>query len=77
MPSNGGTVWAVGLISGTSMDGIDAAAVEIAEGTPPRVALQQYLLHPYPAEIREALLELCRGGAGGALATGGDGAGGH
>ena len=62
MPSNGGTVWAVGLISGTSMDGIDAAAVEIADGTPPRIALREYLLHPYPAEIREALLELCRGG---------------
>ena len=51
MPSNGGTVWAVGLISGTSMDGIDAAAVEIAEGTPPRVALQQYLLLAAPGAL--------------------------
>lgn len=67
MPPNDGAIRAVGLISGTSMDGIDAAAVEIAEGTPPRVTLRQYLLHPYPAAVHEALLDLCRGGAGTAL----------
>ena len=50
------TVRAVGLISGTSMDGIDAAAVEIADGAPLRAELRAYLTLPYPAEIRAARL---------------------
>jgi anhydro-N-acetylmuramic acid kinase len=62
-------VRAVGLISGTSMDGIDAAAVEIAEGPPLRVALREHLTYPYPQPVREALLALCRGDGGGALAA--------
>ena len=60
-------VRAVGLISGTSMDGIDAAAVEIADGVPLCAELRAYLTLPYPAEIRAALLEVCRAGTGTAL----------
>src|SRR5207248_10561443 len=56
-------VRAVGLISGTSMDGIDAAAVEIAAGVPLRAALRAYLTLPYPAEMRAALREVCRAGS--------------
>src|SRR5579875_2965799 len=62
-------VRAVGLISGTSMDGIDAAAVEIVDGPPLQVALRAFLTLLYHAEIRAALLELCRSGEGGALAV--------
>ena len=67
MPVSEGSIRAVGLISGTSMDGIDAAAVEIAEGPPLRATLRAYALYPYPAAIRTALLEVCRAGAGSAL----------
>src|SRR5262249_53048684 len=62
-------VRAVGLISGTSMDGIDAAAVEIADGLPLRVELRSFLTTPYPPQVRAALLSLCEGDAGGALAV--------
>ena len=64
-----GTIRAVGLISGTSMDGVDAAAVEIVEGPPLRVILRAYRLHPYPEAVRAALLDLCRGPNGSALAA--------
>src|SRR5205085_835073 len=48
-------VRAVGLISGTSMDGIDAAAVEIADGVPLRAELRAYptLQLASPAVIAE------------------------
>ncbi|MGH2409869.1 MAG: anhydro-N-acetylmuramic acid kinase, partial [Chloroflexota bacterium] len=55
---------AVGLISGTSMDGIDAAAVEIHEGSPLRVEPRASLSRPYPPVIRECLATLCRPGGG-------------
>jgi anhydro-N-acetylmuramic acid kinase len=55
---------------------VDAAAVEIAEhkaagagATALTVAGRAWLTHPYPGEVREALRELCRGGAGSALAV--------
>lgn len=50
----------VGLISGTSVDGIDAALVEI-KGQPPSLELQ--LIHaitvPYDREMRERILHVC------------------
>jgi anhydro-N-acetylmuramic acid kinase len=64
-----GPVRAVGLISGTSMDGIDAAAVEIADGNPLGAELRTFLTVPYPPQVRAALLELGEGDAGGALAV--------
>lgn len=60
-------VRAVGLISGTSMDGIDAAAVEIVEGVPLRAELRSYLTYPYPPPVQAALREVCGAGAGSAL----------
>ena len=53
---------AVGLISGTSMDGIDAALVRIA-GSPqtPRVRLLAFETVPHPARLRRRLLEIAGG----------------
>lgn len=52
----------IGLISGTSVDGIDAALVEI---TGKDFALQLQLLggetYPYPAALREEILAVCAG----------------
>ncbi|CAI6076149.1 anhydro-N-acetylmuramic acid kinase [Cohnella sp. JJ-181] len=53
--------YAVGLMSGTSVDGIDAAAVEIA-GTPgdDRVAVRLLAFEnkPYPVDVRREIFEL-------------------
>lgn len=47
----------VGLMSGTSMDGIDAALVRLGDKLCETVATTSY---PYPAELREALLAASR-----------------
>jgi len=47
----------VGLISGTSMDGIDAAVVELSEGTARLLAARTF---PFPASV-EAVLDQVRG----------------
>lgn len=47
------TVQAVGLMSGTSADGVDAALVKIAGG---RAELLHFLSTPYPATLRERIL---------------------
>ena len=52
----------IGLMSGTSVDGIDAALVEI-EGTTDNLKI--HLLagntYPYPGQLRERILSLCGG----------------
>jgi anhydro-N-acetylmuramic acid kinase len=55
---------ALGLMSGTSADGIDVALVRIS-GTPasPRTRLLNFADFPYPAAIRQAVLRLANGGA--------------
>jgi anhydro-N-acetylmuramic acid kinase len=52
----------IGLISGTSVDGIDAALVEIT-GTDIdlKVELLTGATYPYPAALREQILEVCGG----------------
>ncbi|WP_027094571.1 anhydro-N-acetylmuramic acid kinase [Cohnella thermotolerans] len=54
--------YAVGLMSGTSVDGIDAAVVEVelAEslGAKPRVRLVAFENKPYPASVREEIFRL-------------------
>jgi anhydro-N-acetylmuramic acid kinase len=54
----------IGLISGTSVDGIDAALVELSGST---LDLQVKLLagatYPYPAALREQILAVCGGAA--------------
>jgi anhydro-N-acetylmuramic acid kinase len=54
----------VGLISGTSMDGVDAALVRVS-GSPakPRVRVQAFVTLPYPAALRRRLLEIAAGAA--------------
>jgi anhydro-N-acetylmuramic acid kinase len=47
----------IGLMSGTSMDGIDAALVDLS-ATPPRLVATQG--HPYPGALRTRLLEAIR-----------------
>jgi anhydro-N-acetylmuramic acid kinase len=56
----------IGLISGTSADGVDAALVEIS--TPFRLCLRGWLTVPYPPRLRQAVLSLGSGDA----ATAGD-----
>src|SRR5438552_2524141 len=53
---------AVGLMSGTSMDGIDAALVRLA-GPPDelRVRLLAFVTVPYPSRLRQQLLDLAGG----------------
>ncbi len=54
----------IGLISGTSVDGIDAALVEISgEELDLKIELLAGETYPYPAELRERILALCAGAA--------------
>lgn len=50
----------IGLMSGTSADGIDAALVEIeGEGRSTHVTLGHFVSVPYERAMRDAILELC------------------
>lgn len=52
----------VGLISGTSVDGIDAALVDIAGGTNDlQIDLIATATYPYPADLRSQILAVCHG----------------
>ncbi|RCJ20655.1 anhydro-N-acetylmuramic acid kinase [Nostoc sp. ATCC 43529] len=54
----------IGLISGTSVDGIDAALVEISgQELDLKIELLAGQTYPYPAELREKILALCAGAA--------------
>lgn len=46
----------VGLMSGTSADGVDAAVVDITER---KVELAAFAVFPYPAALRRQILRLC------------------
>lgn len=56
MPDNNGSIY-IGLMSGTSMDGIDAAAMRFSDNSCDLIATHQ---HPYPAELRNALVAASR-----------------
>lgn len=50
----------IGLMSGTSLDGIDAALVSITNKNDQyKINLISFLTIPYPKEVKEKLLELC------------------
>ena len=53
---------AVGLMSGTSIDGVDAALVRLS-GPPdaPRIRLLAFVTTPYPPAVRQKLLEVASG----------------
>lgn len=54
----------IGLMSGTSADGVDAAVVEVGtEGDRPAVRLVAYETVPYPSGLRERILTLASGGS--------------
>lgn len=48
----------IGLMSGTSADGVDAALVEVAPGTPPTLTHIYSSLFPYPTDLRRRILQL-------------------
>ncbi|MCS3918112.1 anhydro-N-acetylmuramic acid kinase [Fervidibacter sacchari] len=52
----------VGLISGTSADGVDAALVRVIGDKPKRVETLAFTTLPYPAKIRKAVLEVSHNG---------------
>jgi anhydro-N-acetylmuramic acid kinase len=59
-----GTRLVVGLMSGTSMDGIDAALIRISgPATQPRVRLLGFETIPYPASVRRTILRVAAGEA--------------
>lgn len=49
-------MYIIGLISGTSMDGCDAALVRFQDG---QIQLVHYLLHPYPEALRQKVVDCC------------------
>ncbi|MCH6560127.1 anhydro-N-acetylmuramic acid kinase, partial [candidate division KSB1 bacterium] len=55
----------IGLISGTSLDGVDAALVRIKNsGVETKVELIRFITFPYPEGLREKLLEISTPGKG-------------
>ncbi|MFA0782022.1 anhydro-N-acetylmuramic acid kinase [Fervidibacter sacchari] len=52
----------IGLISGTSADGVDAALVKVIGDKPKRVETLAFTTLPYPAKIRKAVLEVSHNG---------------
>jgi len=55
----------IGLMSGTSADGVGAALVEVAgRGRDIRVELREFLTDPYPRGIRNSVLDISRPGGG-------------
>lgn len=53
------TTLCIGLMSGTSLDGVDAALAACDEGSPPRTLAA--LHRPFDAALRQDLLALCQG----------------
>lgn len=49
----------IGLMSGTSLDSIDAALVDIKDG---QCTLIDFIEHPIPAALRQQLISLCQPG---------------
>lgn len=55
----------IGLMSGTSADGIDAALLEISPGKAlPKIKLMQFLVLPFHAQLRERILRVADAGSG-------------
>ena len=63
-----GKVLAVGLMSGTSHDGVSAALVELDEHSRPPARLITFQTFPYPARFRKELLDASADGKIGAAA---------
>ena len=61
MPARREAMKAIGLMSGTSADGVDAALVEFDQSDG-RVSLLGYCEVPFPAPVRREILSLCEDG---------------
>ena len=58
------TKYAIGLMSGTSVDGIDAALVKISgTGLSTKVGLVSFITLPFSEEVRAHILSLADGGS--------------
>lgn len=68
MTGDGGSALVVGLMSGTSLDGIDAALVRFS-GSRPAAELVGFRCVPYDAEFRRRLLDAMGGGPASGLAA--------
>lgn len=56
------SVLAVGMMSGTSMDGVDAAVVAMnLDPVHPKIELRGFVSNPYPQELRDSLLDAASG----------------
>src|SRR6266571_3308266 len=56
-------MYVIGLMSGTSADGVDAALVDIrGTGHDLKITLQAFRTFPYPTAFRERLLQAMTGG---------------
>lgn len=62
MTASGDGDLAIGLMSGTSLDGVDAAVVRL-RGDRPAVSLIAFATVPYDAAFRARVLDLLRGGS--------------
>ena len=52
----------VGLMSGTSLDGVDAVLVRIAgSGRETQVVEEAFVTLPFPSPLRERVLAICHG----------------
>lgn len=52
----------VGLMSGTSLDGVDAALVQIrGSGNKAALELRQFMSFPYPTDVRDVILRVASG----------------
>ena len=59
--------WVIGLMSGTSADGIDAVLTEISGyGTDIKVKQLDFLFVPFEKEVRERIIQIAEGSFGGA-----------
>ena len=60
--SKGNPRLAVGLMAGTSLDGVDAALVRLAgPAEQPRVRLRAFVTLPYPPEVRQWIMRVAAG----------------
>src|SRR2546428_9177717 len=58
-------MYVIGLMSGTSADGVDAALVDIrGTGHDLKIKLKAFRTFPYPTVFRERLVQAMTGGAG-------------